>query len=390
MIHIITNKSLDKNEKCPYTAVLARSAKAGLPIIPILPKPIIPPKPIYPIPQPVVPKPVEPVAPPVQPKPVDPAPAPEPPKPVDPAPAPPKPVDPAPQPPRPQDPKPDDASEICKRAGGDPVSGSKCPFPISDADILLFRDKGARDLSALEQVQKGPSPKDKTIDFPGANYQWEQNLQKPDFESDEIQFLLDGKIKAPNPTTITDWTSSQIRNPQHINDAPDRWILESAQSVQEKFLVIRESRGQQFDKAPEGQRAAWSDMTMHTWKQACSGRISPDSLKYILRENILAGDSAKRTRMLIDNAIQRVNGNPAQVNVFRSGTTGTTVLADERMAFEILAGSDHVNRVLRMLADYPQTMKNVRIESLSVTTSATETADNAYNILIKLTKVESP
>jgi hypothetical protein len=43
-----------------------------------------------------------------------------------------------------------------------------------------------------------------------------------------------------------------------------------------------------------------------------------------------------------------------------------------------------------MLADYPATMQNVRIESLIVTTIYTDSAENAYNILIKLTKVATP
>lgn len=42
-----------------------------------------------------------------------------------------------------------------------------------------------------------------------------------------------------------------------------------------------------------------------------------------------------------------------------------------------------------MLKDYPITMKNVRIELLSVTTPATRDATDEYNIVIKFTKVEN-
>jgi hypothetical protein len=42
-----------------------------------------------------------------------------------------------------------------------------------------------------------------------------------------------------------------------------------------------------------------------------------------------------------------------------------------------------------MLNDFPSTMKNVRVELLSVTTLATEGADDVYNIVIKFTKLDA-
>jgi hypothetical protein len=81
--------------------------------------------------------------------------------------------------------------------------------------------------------------------------------------------------------------------------------------------------------------------------------------------------------------------NPAKVNTFCSGVVPGPLPA-EITGFEILSGSNHVNRVHRMLADYPAIMQNVRIESLTVTTIHTDSAENAYNILIKLTKVATP
>jgi hypothetical protein len=40
-----------------------------------------------------------------------------------------------------------------------------------------------------------------------------------------------------------------------------------------------------------------------------------------------------------------------------------------------------------MLADYPTTMQNIRIKLLTVTIIYIDSAKNAYNILIKLTKI---
>jgi hypothetical protein len=42
-----------------------------------------------------------------------------------------------------------------------------------------------------------------------------------------------------------------------------------------------------------------------------------------------------------------------------------------------------------MLNDFPSTIKNVRVELLSVTTLATKGANNVYNIVIKFTKLNA-
>jgi hypothetical protein len=59
------------------------------------------------------------------------------------------------------------------------------------------------------------------------------------------------------------------------------------------------------------------------------------------------------------------------------------------VAYQLLAGLDHVYQVLLMLKDYPTTIKNVRIKSLSVTTPATKDATDKYSIIIKFAKIEN-
>jgi hypothetical protein len=132
-------------------------------------------------------------------------------------------------------------------------------------------------------------------------------------------------------------------------------------------------------------------MVMFNLKQAFrTAKIKPNELRYIIRSNIDSSSSASKTQGYIEEAIKRIKGDRAGVNTFRSDPAAPGVLPDEVAAYQLLAGSDHVHRVLLMLNDFPSTMKNVRVESLSVTTPATEGADDVYNIVIKFTKLDAP
>jgi hypothetical protein len=339
--------------------------------VPVIPHPIVP-VPV-PVPHPIVPEPIPP-------KPVDPAPAPAPqPKPVEPGPPAPKPQDPA-------RPTIDDPNQLCKKAG---ISGSGCDVPIKPEDIDKFRTKGVNVIADVRNAQRVATPQDVNRPFVGADYTYEFRAnEKTPLDAEDVKFLEHDKVQF---STGLDWSHSTIRNPLTVNNKLEASILETYENINSRAIVIRDSKKDNDMKLPENERARWSDMTMHNWLQACSHNpaIPPDSLQYILRENIMAGSSASRTRELIDNALQKAGMNPAEVNTFRSGVVPGPLPA-EITGFEILSGSDHVNRVHRMLADYPATMQNVRIESLTVTTIHTDSAENAYNILIKLTKVATP
>jgi hypothetical protein len=180
------------------------------------------------------------------------------------------------------------------------------------------------------------------------------------------------------------WIRTGIRDPVNINDKPEGDVLDTFASMKDRALVIRDSRNIENDKATKN-RLQWSDLTMASWKRACGTEAQPDTLKYIFRENIAGGTSAQRTQALIDAAVAKAEMDPVKVNVIRSGMVSGPLPA-EITAFEILSGADHVNRVHRVMQDYPSTMKNLRIESLTMTTSCTTVADNEYNILITLAK----
>lgn len=342
------------------------------PVVPVIPHPIVPVP--APVPHPIIPDPIPP-------KPVvDPAPAPAPqPKPVEPAPPAPKPQDPA-------RPTIDDPNQLCKKAD---ISGSGCDIPIKPEDIDKFRTKGTNVIADVKKAQREATPQDVNRPFVGADYEYQfnRNLNTP-LDADDVKFLEQNNVQF---STKSDWSHSTIRNPLNLNAKLEASILETYENVGSRAIVIRDSKKDNDMKLPANERARWSDMTMYNWVQACTRNpgTQPDSLQYILRENIMGGSSALRTRELIDNALQKAGMDPAKVNTFRSGVVSGPLPA-EITAFEILSGSDHVHRVHRMLADYPATMQNVRIESLTVTTTQTDSAENAYNILITLTKVANP
>ncbi|CAN9322620.1 unnamed protein product [Alternaria alternata] len=130
---------------------------------------------------------------------------------------------------------------------------------------------------------------------------------------------------------------------------------------------------------------------MFDLKQAFGeANVKLNELQYIIQSNIQAGSSASKTQGYIEEAIKQINSDRSRVSTFQSDPAAPGILPDEVAGYQLLAGSDHVHRVLLMLNDYPSTIKNVRVESLSVTTPATVGADEAYNIIIKFTKLNTP
>jgi hypothetical protein len=375
---------LGKNRDCSANSLDVRKANPALPIIP-LPKP-----PVVPIP--VIPKPNTPLVP-----------VPAPPKPLDPVPQPPKPQDPVLQPPKPDvppQPKPIDPVVPCKRAPGGECSNT-AKF---DAPLEVFRQKGESALRALVAAQRVEKPQDVNRASVATRYETQMNAGwAPPLSKDERKFVEDLGVKY----SIDDsWTLSTIKNKEEHSGSSnlDNIIVNTSENPRDGAIVITDSRNKENDKLlegvpddggfPKGNSLPWSDMVMFNWKQSClrdqSNIIGPDTLKYMVRNNIDMGDSADETRNLIDAAIERTKGDPAKVNTFRGDPAAPGITSDEIAAYQLLAGSPHGHRVVLMLADYANTMRNVRIESFSVTTTETAAADEAYNVLIKFVKIETP
>ncbi|KAF2855907.1 hypothetical protein T440DRAFT_463255 [Plenodomus tracheiphilus IPT5] len=361
----------------------AREADPGFPFIPIpFPKPIIPPfvpKPITPISPVIVPVPPKPVVP-APPKPVEPAP----PKPVEPAPPkpitppPPKPVDPAP-------PKPQDPILQCKRAPGDACDSESLKFAKEDDEKI--RVKGRDSQAALIQKQRSNDPRDVNRPSVSSNYDHQvyDDAPAPISEAD-CAFLREAPIDVPYSTTEK-WRLSTIRNKDNQNPAMENIILQTYERKEDRAIVIFDSRNREKDLAPEQDRLRWSDMVMYNLKNSFD---DPSDLRYMVRNTIDQGESAAKTQALIETAIMRTKGDRTKVNVIRSDPKAPGITENELSAYQLVAGSDHCDRVLKMLTDFPETMRNVRIESLSVSTSDTAKAGDEYSIVIKFIKVAEP
>lgn len=313
------------------------------------------------------------------------------PKPITPKPATPKPVEPAPPPPRSLGPaQPNLGSGLqCKRAPGDACSNIA---PYEDADFETVRAKG-RDAQAglLETQRANPLPQDTNRAAVSTKYDRVVVFNKaPPIDSDEIGFLGQDGLQVSFSTERT-WIASATRNQAGVNPKMDNNILETYTSTNDRGIVIVDSRNRENDLLAAQDRLPWSDMAMFDLKTAFQeAKEKPDELRYMIRTNIQGGSSAVQTQEYIEGAIVRTAGDGTKVNTFRSDPDAPGVTTNELAAYQLLAGSDHVHRVLLMLKDYPTTMRNVRIESVSVTTPATKDATDEYNIIIKFLKTENP
>jgi hypothetical protein len=218
----------------------------------------------------------------------------------------------------------------------------------------------------------------------------------PPIDSDKIGFLGQDGIQVSFSTEKI-WTLSTTRNQAGLSPKIDNDILESFTileffiSPQDRGIVITDSSNKGNDTAAAQDRLPWSDMIMFDVMDAFrTAKINPNELRYMIQNSIQGGPGAAKTQEFIDAAIKRTAGDRGSVNTFRSDPDLPGITTNEIAAYQLLAGSDHVHRVLLMLKDYPTSMKNVRIESLSVTTPATRDATDEYNIVIKLAKVENP
>lgn len=360
--------------KCSARALQARDARPAV----ILPKPVVPkPEPIIP----VGPKPGVPVTPgspghmpeilPNQPKPVEPIPQP-------------KPVDPAPQP------LPGNPAPVCKRT------------PAGNCQVTKFQEKYIEDIRAkgegsqadLESKQNVPNPVDVQRDPVSTNYQGQgvdEDIPYTYFgQADD--FWLNKQFSDIRYTDDVEWRTSTIRNKgadTSGENAADNSILTTHERPEQHTMIIADSQNAEKDLL-RGQPGMlrWSDMVMNNWVEASkavkSGAMNPNELRYMIQNNIRDGESAQQAQIAINAAIIRNKGDGTTMQTYRSDPK----LAgdDELAAYQLIAGTAHGDRVLKMLGDYPQTMKNVRIESFSVFTPKTVPGPGEYAIMIKFYK----
>lgn len=383
--YTVNLQKLGREIRCLSQSLQPRAATPGFPFLPIpLPKPVVLPDifrpitPINPVAFPPVPKPVAPVPP----KPVEPV-EPAPPKPVEPAPL--KPIDPAlPKPVEPDVPKPQEHTFQCKRVPGGACSNIA---PFEDPGLEIFRFKGSSSQAALVAAQRSDVVRDVDRPSVSTNYVYQSYKETPPIDEEEAKFLVQDPVNI-HYTTESKWTKSFIHNKDNQNPKTDNMILTTYQDKEQRGMIIEDSRNKENDLAPPQDMLRWSDMVMFNLRDTF-GEEAP-TLHYMIQNNIAGGSSAAVTQHLIENAIKRTHGDRTKVNTFRSDPDAPGITSDELAAYQLIAGSDHADRVLKMLADYPATMKNVRIERFDVATTDTVGATDEYVLIIKFTKVDNP
>ncbi|USP75888.1 hypothetical protein yc1106_03162 [Curvularia clavata] len=334
--------------------------------------PAIPP--IFPIPKPVVPV--------INPFPITP-------KPITPKPITPKPVSPKPISPKPAEPaQPPGSALQCKRAPGDPCTNVAT---FGTPELEGIRNKG-RIVQADLLVTQRANPPAQDVDRADLARQYTHDhtdRQALPLPTDETGFLTANNPPVPH-SLQNDWYSYTTTNLQGSGGKLPQPILRTHMNPKDRVMIVAESFNGEHDLLKSG-KMRWSDMAMYDLKEAFkTGGVNPDELKYMVRHNIEGGGSASNTRNYIEKAIEITQGDRANVNTFRSDPYAPGITPQELAAYQLLAGSDHVHRVLLMLKDYPATMKNVRVESLRVYTPDTPGTDDGYHIVIMFTRVDNP
>lgn len=353
-----------------------------IPIPKIIPKPIVPnivkpiPKVIVPEP-PLAPKPIEAPAP----KAPD-APVPQAPKALPNAPVPKAPNAPIPKegvapvpltPSKPLDIEPDEAT-LCKRSGCDIDDARLAKIQanavtqqnkLDDAITHNLADTGSKDNIELKYdriSQKGEVTP--ILPISGRNA-W--------FSAKE--FGMDNDLS---------WTRSVIKNKQEnlntIGESNRPPILITFENPEKGAILVSKSSNKEEDifvTDPDDMSdlpTRWSDMTMDNWRTT-AGPANVKNLKWIFRDNIVNSDEdLPSTEALIDKALQLKGEGEVGPIEFPAQSTG--IIKD---AYNALAGSIHVDRVVKMLADHHIELGDLTIESIWVLKG-----DGEYNLAIQL------
>jgi hypothetical protein len=156
------------------------------------------------------------------------------------------------------------------------------------------------------------------------------------------------------------WTYTDI-----TNSPGGETILDTHVNPATRSLVIKQSYNAERDiLRNHGQAVKWSDMVMATWNEATSwtsGAVLPHQLRTIVRDTIVTEEA----QGAMHNAFKMVHGRDMQPQDELDLNADSPDLV-EKAAYDSLSGTVHVDRVIKMLADYPATMRNVRIQSVKI------------------------
>jgi hypothetical protein len=328
-----------------------------------VPKPLVIPKPADPIPAPA------------------PQPAPNPvPKPGDTEPAPaPKPgnSDPAPAPPasKPKDIEPDEAA-LCKRTGCD----------LTPERLTRIRQKSEDQQTILDNAIKNNQPDTGSKQSIVPLYARDDPVDDLPVAQSQAWFLQFG-IQNEGES----WKSLVVKNSekqlQRIEEGSRPPILKTYQSPNQGAILITKSENKEEDAlvtdSIEGTPATrWSDMVMDNWRFTAGN--NKQNLKCILRDNIRDADeefNIPSAQGLIDQALKLMGKDPSENIKLEIPRPTATSSQAEKDAYNTLAGTVHVDRVVKMLKDHHQELGDLNIQSIFVVKNGVE-----YNLAIQLTK----
>jgi hypothetical protein len=246
---------------------------------------------------------------------------------------------------------------VCRRAG-------ECSSPLAkDSKEETLRAKGEQSQKSLDDVIAASPPQaDKDLVPIKEHYDSHKDLNDPPyFDEPDYNFI---RIIPEGPQIIeTGWVRQDVvmKGAKSENGLSPPMVLETYGSSEMKSMVISESKNKELDPKPA---LRWSDMVMDHWKTVAGSNAK--DLHYMIRSNIRTDRTTSDMDMMsaVDLAVARAGTKGADVSTvktFRRISEG-----DEKINYQLIAGTTHGDRVLKMLGDYHGGMGNLNIAAFHV------------------------
>lgn len=191
------------------------------------------------------------------------------------------------------------------------------------------------------------------------------------------------------------WTSSVVTNSEeqiqrlaNLEEAAPATILKTYQNPDNAGGVILVSKSENKNEdalvtnpVPGTPATRWSDMVMDNWRQTSGTNIQ--NLKWIFRDNVQDADEEANlpsSQGLIDKALEIMGQDSDKDIKFEIPKPIPTSPQTEKDAYYTLAGTVHVDRVVKMLKDHHQELGDLEIQSIFIVKAG------EYNLAIQLGK----
>ncbi|KAF2004677.1 hypothetical protein P154DRAFT_571887 [Amniculicola lignicola CBS 123094] len=261
----------------------------------------------------------------------------------------------------------------CKRTGecsvSEPPAAPAPPASGFDDASEAVRARGQQSQQTLDDTHRTSPPRPDAQREPiSKSYDIEDDFNPP-YTQDEDAIFLEQLIPNFKYNSFDDWRQTLVSNKGAKKNAkedekPYLDMLETYDLAEIRTMVIAQSKNKEL-KAVEGDPPLrWSDMVMEIWRTAATkANINPSELRFMVRDNIRTQNRA--TEKAIDDSIAKVTangrGDPKAMQTYRRDSTG-----DELAAYQLIAGTPHGDRVLRMLGDFHTELRNLNIQAFHV------------------------